>query len=188
MEDLLQPGYKQVAAAYAIYGSSTIFVYCTGDGVHGFTLDPSVGEFLLSHENMRIPKRGKTYSINEGNYRRWDESMRQYIDHLKQDDRASGKPYSSRYIGSLVADFHRNMLYGGIFMYPKDTTHPEGKMRLLYESSPLAFIVEHAGGRASDGRRRILDITPASLHQKSPLFIGSEEDVKEAEGFILKND
>ena len=184
LADCLQPGYKQVAAAYVIYGSSTIFVYCTGNGVHGFTLDPSVGEFLLSHENMRIPKHGKTYSINEGNYSRWDNGVRRYIDYLKKDDKATGRPYSSRYIGSLVADFHRNMLYGGIFMYPKDRTHPKGKMRLLYESSPLAFIVEHAGGRASDGCKRILDIAPTSLHQQSALFIGSEEDVKEAEGFI----
>jgi fructose-1,6-bisphosphatase I len=188
LEDLLQPGYKQVAAAYVIYGSSTIFVYCTGNGVHGFTLDPSVGEFLLSHENMRIPKRGRTYSVNEGNYLRWDDNVRKYIDSLKQDDKSSGRPYSSRYIGSLVADFHRNMLYGGIFMYPKDTTHPEGKMRLLYESSPLAFIVEHAGGRASDGCRRILDIVPKSLHQSAAIFIGSEEDVKEAEGFLSSTD
>ena len=188
LADCLQPGYKQVAAAYVIYGSSTIFVYCTGNGVHGFTLDPSVGEFLLSHENMRIPKRGKTYSINEGNYSRWDEGVRNYVDYLKADDRVNGRPYSSRYIGSLVADFHRNMLYGGIFMYPKDTIHPKGKMRLLYESSPLAFIVEHAGGRASDGCKRVLDIVPTSLHQPSPLFIGSEEDVKEAEGFMSKED
>ncbi len=188
MEDCLQPGYRQVAAAYVIYGSSTIFVYCTGNGVHGFTLDPSVGEFLLSHENMRIPKRGRTYSINEGNYLKWDRGIRRYVDHLKGDDAASGKPYSARYIGSLVADFHRNMLYGGIFMYPKDTAHPEGKMRLLYESAPLAFIVEHAGGKASDGSRRILDLSPTSLHQKSPLFIGSEEDVKEAERFLSESD
>ncbi len=184
MEDCLQQGYKQVAAAYVIYGSSTLFVYCTGDGVHGFTLDPSVGEFLLSHENMQIARRGKTYSINEGNYLRWDDNVKRYIDHLKQDDPLSGRPYSSRYIGSLVADFHRNMLYGGIFMYPRDAVNREGKMRLLYESSPLAFIVEHAGGRASDGRKRILEIVPSSLHQKTPLFIGSEGDVKEAEEFL----
>jgi len=182
--DCLQPGYRQVAAAYAIYGSSTIFVYCTGNGVHGFTLDPSVGEFLLSHENLQIPNRGKAYSINEGNYPRWDDSVRKYINFLKEDNEAAGRPYSSRYVGSLVADFHRNLLYGGIFMYPKDARHPEGKMRLLYESSPLAFIVEHAGGRASDGRKRILEIVPASLHQKAPLFIGSEEDVREAESFL----
>ncbi|MFZ1082332.1 MAG: class 1 fructose-bisphosphatase [Candidatus Kryptoniota bacterium] len=185
-EDCLQPGYKQVAAAYVIYGSSTIFVYCTGNGVHGFTLDPSVGEFLLSYENMRIPKRGKTYSINEGNYLRWDQKVRSYIDYLKKEDNASCRPYSSRYVGSLVADFHRNMLYGGIFMYPSDSVHPNGKLRLLYECSPLAYIVEHAGGRASDGCIRILDIVPTSLHQKTPFFIGSEEDVKEAEEFVSR--
>jgi fructose-1,6-bisphosphatase I len=188
LTDCLQPGYKQVAAAYVIYGSSTIFVYCTGNGVHGFTLDPSVGEFLLSHENMRIPKRGKTYSVNDGNYAKWEVSMRRYVDYLKQNDFGSGRPYSSRYIGSLVADFHRNMLYGGIFMYPRDLMHPEGKLRLLYESSPLAFIVEHAGGRASDGSRRILDIIPTSLHQRTPLFVGSEDDVKEAERFLAAED
>lgn len=184
VEDCLQPGYKQVAAAYAIYSSSTIFVYCTGNGVHGFTLDPSVGEFLLSHENMKIPKRGRIYSVNEGNYLRWDDGVRNYVDYLKKEDNSTGRPYSSRYVGSLVADFHRNMLYGGIFMYPTDSAHREGKLRLLYESSPLAFIVEHAGGRASDGCRRILDIVPTSLHQKTPLFIGSKEDVNEAEEFV----
>ncbi|HUI30806.1 MAG TPA: class 1 fructose-bisphosphatase [Candidatus Acidoferrales bacterium] len=187
LADCLQPGYKQVAAAYTIYGSSTIFVYCTGNGVHGFTLDPSVGEFLLSHENMRIPTRSKTYSINEGNYLRWDNGVRTYVDYLKENDPPSQRPYSSRYVGSLVADFHRNMLYGGIFMYPKDTVHPEGKLRLLYECSPLAFIAEHAGGRASDGCRRILDIVPASLHQRTPFFVGSENDVKEVEEFLSKS-
>ena len=184
LADVLQPGYKQVAAAYVIYGSSTIFVYCTGKGVHGFTLDPSVGEFLLSYENMRIPKRGKTFSINDGNYWRWEEGVRKYIDHLKEDDQSTGRPYSSRYIGSLVADFHRNLLYGGIYMYPRDTIHPEGKLRVMYEASPLAFIVEHAGGKASDGCTRILDIVPGTLHQRTPLFIGSDEDVKDAERFI----
>ena len=184
MEDCLQPGFKQVAAAYVIYGSSTIFVYCTGEGVHGFTLDPSVGEFLLSHEDMRIPRRGKTYSVNEGNSSKWDEGMKGYLSYLKMDDKPTARPYSLRYVGSLVADFHRNLLHGGIFMYPRDRSHPEGKLRLLYESSPLAFIMEHAGGKASDGQRRILDIVPSSLHQKTPLFIGSEEDVKEAEDFL----
>ena len=184
VEDCLQPGYRQVAAAYVIYGSSTIFVYCTGNGVHGFTLDPSVGEFLLSHENIRTPKRGKIYSVNEGNFEKWDEGVKNYIRYLKTEDRSTNRPYSSRYIGSLVADFHRNLLYGGIFLYPADKSHPEGKLRLLYEASPLAFIVEHAGGRASDGHQRILDIMPASLHQRTPLVIGSEEDVIEAEEFI----
>lgn len=184
VEDCLQPGYKQVAAAYVIYGSSTIFVYCTGNGVHGFTLDPSVGEFLLSHENIRTPRRGKIYSVNEGNFEKWDEGVKNYIRYLKMEDKLTNRPYSSRYIGSLVADFHRNLLYGGIFLYPADKSHPDGKLRLLYEASPLAFIVEHAGGRASNGRQRILDILPVSLHQKTPLIIGSEEDVIEAEEFI----
>ncbi|MCL4539203.1 MAG: class 1 fructose-bisphosphatase [Bacteroidetes bacterium] len=186
LEDCLQPGYKQVAAAYTIYGSSTIFVYCTGNGVHGFTLDPSVGEFLLSHENMLTPSQGRIYSVNEGNSSKWGEGMRNYLEFLKSDDEPNGRPYSSRYIGSLVADFHRNLLYGGIFMYPSDSLHPEGKLRLLYEASPLAFIIEHAGGRASDGSRRILDIVPTSLHQKTPLFIGSEKDVRTAEEFLQK--
>ncbi len=184
MEDLLQPGLRQVAAAYTIYGSSTIFVYCTGNGVHGFTLDPSVGEFLLSYENMQIPRQGRIYSVNEGNSSRWGDGMKNYIRFLKGDDESTGRPYSSRYIGSLVADFHRNLLYGGIYMYPSDREHKGGKLRLLYESSPLAFIVEHAGGRATDGSRRILDIVPKSLHEKTPLFIGSEYDVRKAEEFL----
>lgn len=182
--DLLQPGHKLAAAAYVIYGSSTIFVYCTGNGVHGFTLDPSVGEFLLSHENMKIPRRGKTYSINEGNYGKWDDGVRNYIDYLKTDRPRENRPYSSRYIGSLVADLHRNILHGGVFLYPGDATHPDGKLRLVYECAPLSYIVEHAGGRASDGRRRILDIVPTDIHQRTPLVIGSEEDVKEAESFV----
>ncbi len=184
VEDCLQPGYKMVAAAYVIYGSSTIFVYCTGEGVHGFTLDPSVGEFLLSHKSMRIPKRGRTYSINEGYYSRWEDGIKEYLRYIKEDDPSTGRPYSSRYIGSLVADFHRNLLYGGIFMYPCDKLHPNGKLRLLYEVAPLAFIVEHAGGRASDGVKRILATKPESLHQRTPVFMGSEEDVMEAERFL----
>ncbi len=182
--DCLQPGYKLAASAYVIYGSSTIFVYCTGDGVHGFTLDPSVGEFLLSHENMRIPDRGKTYSVNEGNYGKWADGMRSYVNYLKGTDGSGRRPYSSRYIGSLVADFHRNLLHGGIFMYPGDSTNPDGKLRLVYECAPLAHIVEHAGGKASDGIRRILDIVPKAVHQRTPFFIGSGEDVSEAEEFI----
>lgn len=187
LEDFLQPGYKQVAAGYVIYGSSTMMVYTSGQGVHGFTLDPSVGEFLLSHPNIRIPPRGKYYSTNEGNYRYWSEGVRRYVDHLKASDKATGRPYSGRYIGTLVADFHRNLLAGGIFMYPADTKDPKkphGKLRLLYEAEPMAFIVEQAGGRASDGRQDIMHIQPESLHQRVPLFIGSGEDVDEAEQFI----
>jgi fructose-1,6-bisphosphatase I len=184
LEDVLQPGYKQVAAAYVLFGSSMMFVYCTGHGVHGFTLDPSVGEFLLSHEDMKIPRRGSIYSVNEGNYDRWQQSMQRYIQWLKKEDQASGRPYSSRYIGSLVADVHRTLLYGGIYCYPGDTKNPSGKLRLMYENNPLSFIVENAGGAASDGRRRILDIKPTSLHQRTPLFIGSKDDVRMAEEFL----
>jgi len=187
LEDFLQPGYKQAAAGYIIYGSSTMMVYTSGQGVHGFTLDPSVGEFLLSHPNIRIPSRGKHYSTNEGNYHYWSEGVRRYVDYLKASDEATGRPYSGRYIGTLVADFHRNLLAGGIFMYPADTKDPKkphGKLRLLYEAAPLAFIIEQAGGRASDGRQDILHIRPESLHQRAPLFIGSREDVDEAEQFI----
>ena len=184
LEDCLQPGSRQVAAGYVIYGSSTILVYTTGQGVHGFTLDPSVGEFLLFYENIQIPRRSKTFSINEGNYYKWDEGLRRYIDSLKQNDKEKNRPYSARYVGSLVADFHRNLLYGGIFIYPSDSKNPNGKLRLLYEANPLAFICEQAGGRATDGRRRILDIIPENLHQRTPLFIGSEEDVKEAESYL----
>ncbi|CUS82353.1 fructose-1,6-bisphosphatase I [Candidatus Kryptonium thompsonii] len=183
-EDVLQPGRNLVAAGYVVYGSSTIFVYTTGNGVHGFTLDPSIGEFLLSHENIRIPKKGDIYSVNEGYYERWDENMKRFINYLKAEDKATGRPYKLRYVGTLVADFHRTLLYGGIFMYPGDTKNPEGKLRLIYEAAPLAYVVEKAGGRASNGFQNILDIKPTSLHQRTPLFIGSEEDVKLAEKFL----
>ncbi len=181
LQDCLQKGTQQVAAGYVIYGSSTILVYTTGQGVHGFTLDPSVGEFLLFYENILTPKRSKTYSVNEGNYYKWDKNLQRYIDELKSDDKTKGRPYSARYVGSLVADFHRNLLYGGIFMYPADSKNQNGKLRLLYEANPLAFIIEQAGGSASNGKQRILEIEPKDLHQRTPLFIGSEEDVKEAE-------
>ena len=184
LEDCLQVGYKQVAAGYVIYGSSTMLVYSTGDGVHGFTLDPSIGEFLLSHENILIPKRGKIYSTNEGNSQRWDEGMKKYIHYLHEEDKATKRPYSQRYIGSMVADIHRTLLYGGIFMYPGDKKNPDGKLRLMYECNPMAYLIEHAGGRASNGKQRILDIQPTALHQHTPLFIGSEEDVAIAEEFV----
>jgi len=183
-EDCLQPGYKQVAAGYIVYGSSTMMVYTSGQGVHGFTLDPSVGEFLLSHPDIQIPSRAKYYSVNEGNYHYWGEGVRRYVDYLKTPDKATGRPYSSRYVGTLVADFHRNLLAGGIFLYPADTKNPHGKLRLLYEAAPLAFIVEQAGGRASDGTQDIMQIQPESLHQRAPLFIGSREDVDRAKEFI----
>ena len=179
LEDCLQKGSDQIAAGYFIYGSSTMMVYTTGNGVHGFTLDPSLGEFLLSHENIRTPARGKIYSINEGNMHFWDAATRRYIEHLKEDRKDRGHPYSLRYIGSLVADFHRNLLKGGIFLYPG----PKRKLRLLYEASPLAMIVEQAGGAASTGEQRILDIEPTSLHQKVPLIIGSSEDVEQYNQF-----
>jgi fructose-1,6-bisphosphatase I len=184
MQDCLQPGYKQVAAGYVVYGSSTMFVYTTGDGVHGFTLDPSIGEFILSHENIRIPKRGRIYSVNEGNYRWWYDGMKKYVKYLQQEDRATQRPYSARYIGSMVADIHRTLLYGGIFMYPGDERSPNGKLRLMYEANPMSIIVEQAGGKATNGEKRIVDIAPASLHQRTPIFIGSEDDVTECEEFL----
>lgn len=186
MEDCLQHGIKQVAAGYVVYGSSTIMVYTAGKGVHGFTLDPSVGEFLISYSNMIIPKKSKTYSVNEGNYEKWTKGMKNYIDYLKQPDKETERPYTSRYVGSLVADFHRNLLYGGIFLYPADEKNKNGKLRLMYEANPLAFIVEQAGGLATDGKNRILDIHPSSLHQRTPLIIGSAEDVLLAKKFIAE--
>ena len=186
-EDLLQPGHKQVCAGYVIYGSSTMLVYTTGNGVYGFTLDPSYGEFVLSHESIKIPKKGKIYSVNESYFDYWDEGMKNYVRWAKKAVPEDGRPLNSRYIGSLVSDFHRNLLYGGIFLYPGDNKSPSrkhGKLRLLYEANPLAFIVEQAGGSASNGFQRILDIQPTELHQRTPLIIGSEEDVKIAEDFI----
>jgi fructose-1,6-bisphosphatase I len=185
VQDCLQPGTAQVAAGYIVYGSSTMLVYTTGNGVHGFTLDPSIGEFLLSHPNMRFPTPGqRIYSVNEGNYSKWSEEQRRLVDHLKGADGEVGKPFSARYIGSLVADFHRNLLYGGVFMYPSDAKSPNGKLRLLYEAAPLAMIAEGAGGRASDGERRIMEIEPTNLHQRTPLFVGSAEYVEMAERFL----
>lgn len=184
LEDFLQPGTNQICSGYIIYGSSTMLVYATGNGVNGFTLDPSVGEFFLSHPDIRIPERGKIYSINEGNSCKWESPVTNYINYLKKVDEESGRPYSGRYIGSLVADFHRNLLKGGIFLYPGDKQSPNGKLRLLYECNPMAYIVEHAGGAASNGRHRILEILPEKLHQRVPLIIGSKEDVAEAERFL----
>jgi fructose-1,6-bisphosphatase I len=177
------PGRQQVAAGYALYGPSTLLIYTTGTGVHGFTLDPALGEFLLSHENIRLPARGATYSINEGRRQEWYPSTRGYIDYLQQRDKASGRPYSGRYVGSLVADFHRTLLKGGIFLYPADPKNTNGKLRLMYEAAPLATVAEQAGGRASTGTQQILDVVPSSLHQRVPLLIGSAEDVIQAESF-----
>jgi fructose-1,6-bisphosphatase I len=185
VEDCLQPGRAQVAAGYVVYGSSTMLVYSTGHGVHGFTLDPSIGEFLLSHPNIRIPTPGKRiYSINEGYYARWSSAQRAFVDHLKGVDGSNNKPFSSRYIGSLVADFHRTLLYGGIFMYPADQEHPDGKLRLLYEAAPLAFIAEQAGGRGSTGTQNIGDVTPTRLHQRVPLYLGARQWVDLAEQYL----
>ena len=183
-EAVLQAGVHQVAAGYVLYGSSTMLVYTTGNGVNGFTLDPSIGEFLLSHPNIRTPKRGRIYSINEGNYNSWEAGLKRYIKWAQEDDRASERPYTARYIGSFVADFHRNLLQGGIYIYPADRRSPKGKLRLMYEGNPMAMIVEHAGGRASDGRQRILEIEPQSLHQRTPLYIGSAGMVEQVEAFL----
>jgi len=183
LADCLQHGYEQVAAGYVIYGSSVVMVYTTGHGVHGFTYDPTIGEFLLSHENIVTPKSGKYYSINEGSYAQFNEGTKKYLDYIKEEDPATNRPYSTRYIGSLVADFHRNLLTGGVFIYPPTTKHASGKLRLMYEANPLAFICEQAGGRATNGRDRILDIQPLALHQRTPLYIGSTDDVLVAEEF-----
>lgn len=186
VEDCLQPGINQICAGYVIYGSSTMLVYTTGNGVHGFTLDPSYGEFILSHPNMKTPKKGKIYSVNESNYDYWEAGMKEYIHWVKQTDDDPDRPMNSRYIGSMVADVHRNLLYGGVFLYPSSSKAPEGKLRLTYEANPMAFIVEQAGGRASNGHRRIMDIKPEKLHQRVPLIIGSEENVKTVESFLKK--
>jgi fructose-1,6-bisphosphatase I len=174
-QDFLQSGRNLIAAGYVVYGSSTMLVYTTGRGVNGFTLDPSVGEFILSHPDMTIPETGRIYSVNEANYNRWEPVMREYVDELRNN---TERPYTARYIGSLVADFHRNLLKGGIFLYPADTKNPKGKLRLMYEAIPLAYICEQAGGRATDGREDILDIVPSAIHQRTPLVIGSKNDVE----------
>ncbi|MBI3793256.1 MAG: class 1 fructose-bisphosphatase [Nitrospinae bacterium] len=185
-EDFLQPGNQMIAAGYAVYGSSTMFVYSTGLGVHGFTLDPGVGEFILSHPNIKSPKKGGIYSVNEGNRIFWDDKTKKMVDYFVSDDKATGRPYSSRYIGSLVADFHRNLTKGGIFMYPPDKRSPQGKLRLMYEAIPLAFIAEQAGGQAVDATgKRILDIVPTALHQRTALYIGSNDDVETAKKFLV---
>jgi fructose-1,6-bisphosphatase I len=180
----LQKGTQQVAAGYIIYGSSTMLVYTTGCGVNGFTLDPSIGEFCLSHPEMKIPKNGVIYSINEGNYVHFPQGVKQYIKYCQVEDKASQRPYTSRYIGSMVADLHRNLIKGGIFIYPNTAAAPKGKLRLVYECNPLSFVIEQAGGRATNGVSRILDLEVNELHQRSPIFIGSENMVLLAEQFI----
>ena len=180
LADCLQPGRMQLAAGYIIYGSSCMFVFTTGHGVHGFTLDPTVGEFFLSHPDIKMPERGKIYSVNEGNEAVWDDDVRSWVDWLKTPDKAQGRPYSSRYIGTLVADFHRTLMKGGVFAYPADKKNKNGKLRLLYEAAPMAFLAAQAGGLASTGKQPVLDVTPTELHQRVPLFIGSKLDVEDA--------
>lgn len=186
-EDFMQKGTEQVAAGYVIFGSSTMLVYTTGRGVNGFTLDPSIGEFCLSHPDMKIPQGGTIYSINEGNYVHFPEGVKQYIKYCQTEDASTKRPFSSRYIGSLVADFHRNLLKGGIYIYPATAKSPKGKLRLLYECNPLAWIVEQAGGKASDGYNRILELQPTSLHQRTPFFIGSKEMVSMAHDYMTRH-
>ncbi len=182
--DLLQIGTNLVAAGYVIYGSSTMLVFSTGNGVNGFTYDPSVGLFLLSHAKMKIPDSGSIYSINEANYMYFPEGVKEYIRYCQEDDKKTNRPYSTRYIGSLVADFHRNLIRGGIYIYPGTLKQPTGKLRLLYECIPSAFLAEQAGGKASDGFKRILEIQPYTIHQRSPLFVGSKTMVEKAEYFM----
>ncbi|OWY25082.1 class 1 fructose-bisphosphatase [Sphingobacteriales bacterium UPWRP_1] len=182
--DFLQPGHKLVAAGYVIYGSSTMFVYTTGQSVNGFTYDPTIGEFCLSHPDIKIPKQGSIYSVNESYKYRYSQAVNDFIEYCKQPDKETGRPYSSRYVGSMVADFHRNLIKGGIFLYPAMKGHPHGKLRLLFECNPLSFIVETAGGKATDGKERILDLVPEKLHQRTPIYIGSEDMVNKAMEFL----
>jgi fructose-1,6-bisphosphatase I len=186
LQDVLQRGVNQVAAGYVIYGTSTMLVYTTGKGVNGFTLDPSIGEFCLSHPEMRIPKTGHIYSINEGYYVHFPQGVKSYIKYCQVEDDATNRPYSSRYVGSMIADLHRNMIKGGIFIYPITAATPDGKLRLVYECNPMSFIIEQAGGRATDGKTRIMELDVHSLHQRTPIFIGSEEMVSKAEEFMAE--
>src|SRR5437773_1107166 len=182
MADVLQPGHRQVAAGYVVYGSSTMLVYSAGSGVHGFTLEPSIGAYLMSHEDMKMPPHGSVYSCNEANYDNFPSAYQDYLCHLRRG--GTGRVYSSRYVGSLVADFHRTLLQGGIFLYPPTKSHPTGKLRLLYEANPIAFLAEQAGGLAIDGKQRILDVQPGSLHQRTPLIVGSREEVELLRKFV----
>ena len=183
-EDFLQPGSQQVAAGYIVYGSSTMMVYATRRGVNGFTLDPSIGEFTLSHPDIKCPERGKIYSVNHGNFFQYDEGVKKYITACQKKDKTNGGPYTQRYIGSMVSDVHRNLIKGGIFMYPGTTDKPKGKLRLLYECNPFAFILEVAGGKATNGNERTLDIKPTELHQRTPFFVGSKSMMEELEEYL----
>ncbi|WP_394973894.1 class 1 fructose-bisphosphatase [uncultured Croceitalea sp.] len=182
LEDFLQPGKNQVAAGYVVYGTSTMLVYTTGHGVNGFTLNPAIGTFYLSHPNMEFPETGKIYSVNEGNYVHFPQGVKNYIKYCQEEE--GDRPYTSRYIGSLVSDFHRNMIKGGIYMYPKSSKASNGKLRLLYECNPMALIAEQANGKASNGNQRILDIQPSELHERVPFFCGSKKMVEKAEEFM----
>jgi len=184
LDAALQAGIKQVGAGYVVYGSSTMLVYTTGQGVNGFTLDPSIGEFLLSHPDITTPEQGYMYSVNEGNYNSFELGLKKYIKWMQREDKATKRPYSTRYIGSFASDFHRNLLKGGIYIYPANKTNPEGKLRLMYEANPLAWIAEQAGGAASDGHQRILEIHPHALHQRTPVYIGSRNMVACVEEFL----
>jgi fructose-1,6-bisphosphatase I len=186
LEDFMRRGTEQIAAGYVIYGSSCMLVYTTGQGVDGFTLDPSIGEFCLSHPNMQTPKKGVTYSLNEGNYLHFPDGVKKYLKYCQEEDVATNRPYSSRYIGSGVADIHRNLITGGIYIYPTTTKSPKGKLRLLYECNPLAFVIEQAGGKATTGGKRILEVPITELHQRTPLFIGSPGMVDTAMEFMSK--
>lgn len=185
LDDFLQPGVNQVAAGYVIYGTSTMLVYTTGFGVNGFTLNPAIGTFYLSHPNMKFPVDGSIYSVNEGNYSQFPQGVKDYIKYCQQEE--GDRPYTSRYIGSLVSDIHRNMIKGGIYIYPTSSKSPKGKLRLLYECNPLAFIAEQAGGKASDGVNRIMEVQPAELHQRISFFCGSKNMVEKAEEFMIKS-
>lgn len=184
LEDFLQPGSKQVAAGYVVYGTSTMLVYTTGHGVNGFTLNPALGSWYLSHPDMQFPEQGSIYSVNEGNYVHFPKGVKDYIKYCQQEE--GKRPYTSRYIGSLVSDFHRNMIKGGIYFYPTTSKAPEGKLRLLYECNPMAFIAEQAGGKASDGFNRVMDIEPTELHQRTPFFCGNREMVEKVEEFMSR--
>jgi fructose-1,6-bisphosphatase I len=183
-DDFLQKGLQQVAAGYIVYGSSTMLVYATRRGVNGFTLDPSIGEFTMSHPDIKCPPSGKIYSVNHGNFFRYEKGVQKYIDGCQKKDKTNGGPYTQRYIGSMVSDVHRNLIKGGIFMYPGTIEKPKGKLRLLYECNPFAFIVEVAGGKATNGKERILEIQPTELHQRTPMFIGSKDMMAELEGCL----
>ncbi|KXS18877.1 fructose-1,6-bisphosphatase [Gonapodya prolifera JEL478] len=186
VNSVLRPGSEMVAAGYCVYGSSVVLVMATKNGVNGYTLDPSIGEFILSHPDIKIPSRGKIYSINEGNSKYWHEPVAKYIDHLKYPEDPKKAPYGARYVGSMVADVHRTLLYGGVFGYPNDKKSNKGKLRVLYECFPMAFVVEKAGGKATTGTKRVLDLVPTSIHDRSPIWLGSADDVAEVEEFYTK--